>query len=100
MATAISEPRTWPRMMFSSHLCFVSLERIVFDADEIRRIVLGHRIGAFALFERELLYPRTVHQTREAVIPFDAAGLVIGPIGFIALFGEFLFRRPRFRPHG
>src|SRR5215470_11058553 len=76
------------------------LERIVFNAHEIRRVVLGCRVRAAPFRMSEFLQPRSPDQPWMAVISLDAAGLVIEPVLLVALSCELLLDGPGPGPHG
>src|SRR5215469_6990163 len=94
IAAVMVNPESRSRMFVSS------LERIGLDADKIRRIILGRRVGAKSLRKREILDTRRLQHRRKRIVAFDAARLVIDAVRLLALLGELLAHRPRPRPHG
>src|SRR5437016_4425007 len=99
MATDIIEPEKWRRMMVSSCLRLTLLQRIVFNAHEIGGVVFCRRVRTSPFRIGELLGAPSPQQPRKAIVPFDAARLVIGSVFLVALPGELLLDGPRSRPH-
>src|SRR6266851_5426807 len=99
MVTVIIERRYRWRMMVSFCLQSTLLQRIIFDAHKVRGVVFCRRVRTSPLRKGELFHTRPPHQPREAVVSFDAAGLVIKSVLRVALFGELLLDGPWPRPH-
>src|SRR5260370_41976630 len=104
MATVIIEPKCGPRIVDSSLALLDAtvttlLQRIFFDADKICGAVLCRRVRTSSLRKSELFRTRSPHQSRQAIVSFDAAGLVIKSVLLIALLGELLADSPGLSPH-
>src|SRR5258708_3984251 len=99
-ATVMIE-REYRSRMTSSLICFQLslLQRVIFDAHEIGGVVLCRRVRAPTLRKRELLGAGSPHQPRQAIVSFDAAGLVVKPVVLVALPGELLADGPSLGPH-
>src|SRR5580700_5447733 len=75
-------------------------QRIFFGkAHKSRGGVLGCRIRASPLRKGEVFYAGSTQQSREAIVSFDAARLVVDPILLVALPGELLLDGPSLGPH-
>src|SRR5262249_32458268 len=94
--------------VFFWRICFASalllafsllLQRIVFNAHEIRGVVLGRRVWATSLRIGQLFHTCTPQQPRMAIVSFDAARLVVEPVVLLALSREILFDGPGPGPH-
>src|SRR5215468_4695789 len=98
-ATVIIELKDRPRMIVSSCLQLMSLQRIVFNAHKIRGAVFCRRVRASALRIGEFFHARSPHKARETIVSFDAAWLVIKSVVLVALPGELLLDGPSPSPH-
>src|SRR6202011_1112642 len=76
------------------------LQRILFDADKICRVVFCCRVRTSSLRKGEVFHARSQQQRREGIVSFDATRLVIRFVFLVALFGELLFSGPWPGPHG
>src|SRR2546423_13981501 len=85
MATIIIERKDRSRMNVSFSLQWTLLQWIVFDAHKIGGDVFGGGVRTFAFRKVELLRAQSVHQSRQTVISFVAARLVIDPVLLVAL---------------
>src|SRR6266545_2913453 len=77
----------------------VLLQRIVFNAHEVRGVVLGRRVRAAPLRIGQLFHACSPYQPRMAIVAFDAARLVVEPVVLVALPRELLLRAPRPGPY-
>src|SRR6266853_6521842 len=100
IASVIIDPENRWRMMVPFYFHFVLLQRILFYADKICRVVFCCRVRASALCKGEVFHARSQQQRREGIVSFDATRLVIRFVFLVALFGELLFDGPWPRPHG
>src|SRR5262245_9293355 len=111
MATVSMESAKRSRMraslfFISSFLCALFkprsllLERVLFNAYEIRSVVLGGRVRTAALGISELFHSRSQHQRWMTIIAFDTARLVIDAVLLLALPGVLKLGRPGLCPHG
>src|SRR2546430_12146650 len=75
------------------------LQRIVFNAHEVRGVVLGRRVWAAPLDIGQLFHARSPKQARMAIVAFDAARLVVEPVVLVALPREILLGGPGPGPH-
>src|SRR6478736_7397125 len=91
MATVIVELRNRSRMLVSLVVRCL-LQWIV--VAKSRCVVVSERVRTFSLREGLIFQTCVAHDRREADISFDAERLVIDPILFVALFGEFLLHGP------
>src|SRR6267378_3742792 len=100
IATVIIELENRSRTMVSFYCFLASLQRILFNAHEIRGVVFCGRVRPSSLRKSEVFHARSQQQRRERIVSFDAARLVIRFVFLVALFGELLFDGPRPSPHG
>src|SRR5262249_38985842 len=76
------------------------LQRILLNGQPRPYAAQGPRIRASSLRKSTLLCAPSVQQPRQAVIPFDAARLVVDSVLLAALPGELLLGGPGLGPHG
>src|SRR5690348_284486 len=95
IATVIIERENRPRMISSLlRLLPALLQRIIFNAHEIRGAVACGRVRTLSLRKGGLGHTLTPHQPRRGVVSFDATGLVVNSVVLFALFSELLLDGP------
>src|SRR6266852_7850483 len=75
------------------------LQRILLNGQHATHVVRGSRIGTSSLCEGAVFHAPSAQQPRQAIVPFDAARLVIHSVLLVALPGELLLGGPGFSPH-
>src|SRR5260370_28498 len=73
MTMVIFERGNRSRMMSSVLLLPALLQRIVFDAHEIRGVVFCCRVRTLPFNKGVIFNARRLHQRRQCIVPFDAA---------------------------
>src|SRR5207245_178482 len=76
------------------------LQRILLNGQHTTYVVHGSRIVTSSLRKGALFHAPSMQQSRQAIVPFDAARLVINSVLIVALPGELLLGGPWPRPHG
>src|SRR5262249_9553981 len=76
-----------------------STQRIIIDHRASRHVVPRCRVRTSTRREGALLHASTTEQSREAIVPFNAAWFVIGAVLLVALLQELLLDGPGPRPH-